>query len=102
MAQADAVSAVQMLREGGCGGTSPPAPLLHHSSMLDQAAAQWAAGRTLAAAADGSGYKAEAAAGLHISGPESSTMQLLRRSNCRTVMNPSLHDIGVYHRRSDT
>jgi uncharacterized protein YkwD len=102
MAQADAVSAVQVLREGGCGGTSPPAPLLHHNSMLDQAAAQWAAGRSLAAAAEGSGYKAETAAGLHVSGPESSTMQLLRRSNCRTVMNPSLHDIGVYHRRSDT
>ncbi len=102
MAQADAVSAVQVLREGGCGGTSPPAPLLHHDSMLDRAAAQWAAGRTLAVAAEDSGYKAEAAAGLHISGPESSTLQLLRRSGCRTVMNPALHDIGLYHRRSDT
>jgi uncharacterized protein YkwD len=102
MAQADAVSAVQVLREGGCGGTSPPAPLLHHDSMLDRAAAQWAAGRTLAVAAEDSGYKAEAAAGLHISGPESSTLQLLRRSGCRTLMNPALHDIGLYHRRSDT
>ena len=102
MAQADAVSAVQVLREGGCGGTSPPAPLLHHDSMLDRAAAQWAAGSTLAAAAEGSGYKAEAAAGLHIAGPESSTLQMLRRSGCRTVMNPTLHDIGLYHRRSDT
>jgi uncharacterized protein YkwD len=101
-AQADAVSAVQVLREGGCGGTSPPAALLRHDSMLDRAAAQWAAGRTLAAAAEGSGYKAEAAAGLHITGPESSTMQLLRRSGCRTVINPGLHDIGLYHRGSDT
>ena len=53
-AQADAVSAVQVLREGGCAGTSPPAPLLRHDSMLDRAAAQWAAGSTLAAAAEGS------------------------------------------------
>ena len=102
MARADVVSSVQVLREGGCGGTSPPAPLLHHDPMLDRAAAQWAAGSTLAAAAEASGYKAEAAAGLHITGPESSMMQLLRRSNCRTVMNPSLHDIGVHRRRSET
>jgi uncharacterized protein YkwD len=102
MAQADVVSAVQVLREGGCGGTSPPAPLLHHDLMLDRAAAQWAAGSTLAAAAEASGYKADTAAGLHITGPESSTMQMLRRSNCRSVMNPSLRDIGVYHRRSET
>jgi uncharacterized protein YkwD len=101
-AQADALSAVQVLREGGCAGTSPPAPLLHHDSMLDRAAAKWASGSTLAAAADGSGYKADTAAGLHITGPESSTMQLLRRSGCRTVMNPGLHDIGVYRRRLDT
>ena len=100
--QIDAVSAVQVLREGGCAGTSPPAPLLHHDSMLDRAAAQWADGRTIAAAAEASGYKAETAAGLHITGPESSTLQLLRRSGCRTVMNPGLHDIGVYHRRLDT
>jgi uncharacterized protein YkwD len=101
-AQADPVSAVQVLREGGCGGTSPPASMLHHEAMLDRAASQWAAGRTLSAAAEGSGYKAEAVAGLHITGPESSTLQLLRRSGCRTVMSSGLHDIGAYHRRTDT
>ena len=99
---ADAVSAVQLLREGGCGGVLPPARPLQHNASLDRAAEQWAAGRTLAAAAERSGYNAEATAGLHISGPESSAVQLLRRSSCRTVTDRSLRDIGVYHRGPDT
>lgn len=99
---ADAVSAVQLLREGGCGGTLPPARPLHHNASLDRAAEQWAAGRSPAAAAERSGYRAEATAGLHVRGPESSTVQTLRRSSCRTLTDQSLHDIGVYHRGLDT
>jgi uncharacterized protein YkwD len=102
-AQADAVSAVQLLREGGCGGILPPARPLHHSALLDRAAEVWAAaGSSPAAAVKRSGYEAEASAGLHVSGPDSSTAQLLRRSDCRTVTDQGLHDIGVYHRGSDT
>lgn len=102
-AQADAVAAVQLLREGGCGGILPPARPLHHSALLDRAAELWAAaGSSPAAAAERSGYQAQATAGLHVSGPDSSTIQLLRRSGCRTVTDPGLHDIGVYHRGSDT
>jgi uncharacterized protein YkwD len=102
-AQADALSAVQLLREGGCGGILPPARPLHHSALLDRAAEVWAAaGSSPAAAVKRSGYEAEATAGLHVSGPDSSTVQLLRRSDCRTVTDQGLHDIGVYHRGSDT
>src|SRR5271168_548222 len=54
-ARADAVSAVQLLREGGCGGILRPARPLHHDALLDRAAEQWAAGRSLAAAAERSG-----------------------------------------------
>ncbi len=100
--QADAVSAVQLLREGGCGGVLPAAQPLHHNAMLDRAAAQWAAGRPLAMAAERSGYEAQAASGLHISGPESSAVSLLRRSGCRTVADRTLHDLGIYRRGSDT
>ena len=102
MAQADALSAVQVLREGGCGGTVAPAPLLHPSNILDRAAKQWAAGRSLSAAAELSGYKAEATSGLHLRGPESSIMQLLKKSECRVVVDQRMHDIGTYHHGQDT
>jgi uncharacterized protein YkwD len=101
--RADALSAVQLLREGGCGGTLPPARPLHHSALLDRAAELWArAGNSPAAAAKRSGYEAETTAGLHVNGPGSSTVQLLRRSSCRTVTDQGLHDIGVYTHGSDT
>jgi uncharacterized protein YkwD len=100
--QADALSAVQLLREGGCGGILPAAKPLHHNALLDRAAEQWAAGRTPTAAAEHSGYQADATAALHVRGPESSTVQLLRRSSCRTAADRSLRDIGVYHRGLDT
>ena len=69
--QADAVSAVQLLREGGCGGILPAAQALHRNRLLDRAAEQWAAGRSPAAAAERSGYEAQATAALHIRGPDS-------------------------------
>ena len=100
--QADAVSAVQLLREGGCGGILPAAQALHRNRLLDRAAEQWAAGRSPAAAAERSGYEAQATAALHIRGPDSSAVELLRRSGCRTLADPHLHDIGIYHRDSDT
>ncbi len=101
-ARPDAVSAVQVLREGGCGGILPAARPLQHNALLDRAAEQWAAGRPAAAAAARSGYEAEATAAVHVSGPESATLQLLKRSGCRTVTDQGLRDIGVYHRGMDT
>jgi uncharacterized protein YkwD len=95
VAQADALSGVQLLREGGCGGTLPPARPLHHNALLDRAAEEWATGRAPAAAAQHSGYAAGATATVHVRGPESSTVQLLRQSGC-------LQEIGVYRRGSDT
>jgi len=100
--QADTLSAVETLREGGCGGILPPARPLHHNMSLDRAAEQWAAGRTPAAATELSGYPAEATAALRLRGPESTMVQLLRRSSCHTLTDQSLHDIGVFHRGSDT
>jgi uncharacterized protein YkwD len=101
-AQADTLSAVQVLREGGCGGVLPAAQPLQHNLLLDRAAEQWAAGLSPEAAAKRSGYVAQSAAGVHISGVESSAVQLLRRSACRTVTSQALQDIGVYHRGLDT
>jgi uncharacterized protein YkwD len=101
-AQADGLSAVQLLREGGCGGTAPPARLLRHSAPLDRAAEYWAAGGTPRAAAERSGYETESTAGLRVRGPESTLVQLLKRTECRTVMNPDMRDIGIYRRGMDT
>jgi uncharacterized protein YkwD len=101
-ADADAVSAVQLLREGGCGGTLPAAQRLYRNTLLDRAAEQWAAGSSLGTAAERSGYRAQATVAFHIRGPESSAIELLRRSSCRTLMDRGLHDLGIYHRGADT
>jgi uncharacterized protein YkwD len=106
--RADALAAVQLLREGGCGGLLPAAQPLHRSALLDQAAHIWAGQENIAgglspvAAAERSGYKARVTAGLHLSGPDSSAVQALRRSSCRTISDQGLHDIGVYQRGSNT
>jgi uncharacterized protein YkwD len=96
--QADALSAVQVLREGGCGGIMPPARPLHHNALLDRAAEKWAVGGSPAAAAARSGYEAEITTGVRITGPDSSLVRLLRQSSCRTVSNPALSEIGVFQR----
>ncbi len=100
--RADALWAVQLLREGGCGGILPAAQPLHHNPLLDRAAEQWAAGLSPAAAAARSGYEPESTAALHITGPDDSAISLLKRSNCRTVTDRRLRDIGAYRRGLDT
>jgi len=101
-AHADALSAVQILREGGCGGIVPAARPLLRNSLLDWTAEQWAQGRSLLSAAQRSGYSAKSTAGWHVTGPDSSLVQLLRRSECRKIANPALRDIGLYRRGQDT
>jgi uncharacterized protein YkwD len=100
--RANALEAVRVLREGGCGGILPAARPLHHDASLDRAAQLWAAGSSPAAATEHSGYRAEATSALHISGPEAATLDLLKRSRCRAVTGGGLTDIGVYTRGSDT
>jgi uncharacterized protein YkwD len=100
--RADAVSAVQVLRAGGCGGIMPAAQPLRHIVSLDRAAEQWAAGRSPVTAAQRSGYPAQSTSALHVRGPDSSLVEALRRSSCRTLTDRGLSDIGVYQRGSDT
>jgi uncharacterized protein YkwD len=100
--QADALSAVQVLREGGCGGVVPIAGDLRHSVTLDHAAAQWAAGRPLPQVATAGGYSSAALAGVHVAGSESTLLQQLIRSDCRALSNPGLQEVGAFHRGADT
>ncbi len=97
----DALSAVQVLREGGCGGIVPVARPLRHAALLDQAARQWAEGRALPAAARRNGYLPGSTAGVHVSGPDSSMLELLVRSGCGTITSRALSEIGVYRRGLD-
>jgi uncharacterized protein YkwD len=99
---ADGLSAVEVLREGGCGGTMPAAPPLHHNPVLDRAAAAWAMGQSLPVASERNGYSGDFTAGMHISGPDSATLELLRRSGCRIVVGRGMRDIGEYRRGFDT
>ena len=101
--RADTLADVQSLREGGCGGLLPPAQVLHRSALLDHAAREWATGGVeLATAVERSGYRAQAMSGVRLSGPDSSTLQTLRRSRCASVSDRSLHDIGIYQRGTET
>jgi uncharacterized protein YkwD len=102
VARPDALSAVQVLREGGCGGLVAAARPLRHDVLLDQAAAQWADGGSLQAAAESHGFRAEFTTGLHLAGPDSSMLQTLRQSQCRTVTDRTLRGIGMYRRGPDT
>ena len=99
---ADPLSAVEVLRAGGCGGVMPAAQPLRHNPMLDRAAAEWAMGQSLPSASERNGYRGDFTAGLHISGPDSATLQLLRRSGCRMVAGREMRDIGVYRRGLDS
>ena len=98
----DPIHVVQTLREGGCGGILPPVRRLEQDALLDRAAREWAAGRTLGAATESSGYRSEKVAGLHITGGDSAMMQQLRSSSCLTVTNRDMRDIGAYRRGTDT
>ncbi|HEY6823093.1 MAG TPA: CAP domain-containing protein, partial [Steroidobacteraceae bacterium] len=95
-------SAVQVLREGGCGGVVPATRALRHEWALDAVAQQWAEGTPLAAAAERGGYAALATAGLHISASDRAVLEALRRSACRTLTGPELRALGVYRRGIDS
>jgi uncharacterized protein YkwD len=98
----DPIRAVQVLREGGCGGILPPARRLEQDALLDRAARDWASGRTLGAATESSGYMSEKVAGVHVTGSDSAMLQQLRRSSCLTVTNRDMRDVGMYRRGTDT
>lgn len=100
--RADPLSAVEVLRAGGCGGVMPAAQPLRHNPMLDRTAAEWAMGQSLPAASERNGYRGDFTAGLHTSGPDSTTLQLLRRSGCRIVAGREMRDIGVFRRGLDS
>lgn len=91
-ARPDALSVVQMLRAGGCGGIVPIAPPLRHNTSLDRSAEQWAGGHAL-----DSGVQ-----GVRTSGADEALIKRLRGSDCRAVSDQNLRDVGIYQRGADT
>jgi uncharacterized protein YkwD len=98
----DALSAVDALRAGGCGGVVPAARPLRHELALDGVAQRWADGLALAAAAERNGYPALATSGLHVSSTPAEILELLRRYACRTLTSQDLRGVGVYRRGLDS
>lgn len=101
-AYADALSVVQMLRQGGCGGIVPIAPPLRHSPYLDRAAEQWADGHSLDSAAELAGYPVKSAQGLRVAGSDEALIHRLRGSGCRDVSSREVREVGLYRRGADT
>ena len=97
-ARADAVSAVQVLRAGGCGGVVPMAAPLAHSAALDQVAGAWAAGASLPQASASHGYPAESLTGVRITDSGAPLLEQLRRAQCLTLTNRNVQEIGAFQR----
>jgi uncharacterized protein YkwD len=99
--EADALGAVQLMREGGCGGLMPAVRPLRRNSSLDQAAALWATGLAPSVAAQRSGYEAQTTGAMHVKGSDASLVQLLR-SGCHTVAAKEFEDLGIFHHGLET
>ncbi|HEY2685177.1 MAG TPA: CAP domain-containing protein [Steroidobacteraceae bacterium] len=100
-AAGEPLDAIQLTREGGCGGLVPYAPPLHRSAALDRAAAAWSRGTSLKAAMFVSGYPIESSSGLHVFASEANLILVLRNS-CRKITDPSVRDVGLYSRDKDS
>jgi uncharacterized protein YkwD len=96
LAHADAFSAVQVLREGGCGGLMPSAQPLRRDVGLDQAAQQWAVGSSLPAAVQAHGFRPEFTTGLRLEVPEAALLETLRAGDCRLLTDRTLRAAGLY------
>ena len=96
--QADAVSAVQVLRAGGCGGVVPMAPPLAHSAALDQVAEAWAAGASLPQASASHGYPPESLSGVRVTDSGAPLLEQLRHAQCLTLTNRNVQEIGAFRR----
>jgi uncharacterized protein YkwD len=101
VSHADAVSAVQVLRIGGCGGILPAARPIPRSATLDRVAQRWAEGSSLQAAAQHSAMRAGSTAGLHVNGPDSSMLELIKGAGCRTLASQHVRELGLYRRGMD-
>jgi uncharacterized protein YkwD len=100
-ARADALSAVAVVRAGGCGGRAAISGPLRHSAALDQLAALWAQGQPLPQLAGQQGYAAAAVSGVHVRAGGAGLAEKLSTGNCATLSNPALREAGAFERAPD-
>jgi uncharacterized protein YkwD len=74
---------------------------LRGNSLLDEAAARWARGISLSAAVEGSGYRADQTAALHVRGTVS-LGSALARSLCEPLLDGANQDLGSVQMGSET
>jgi uncharacterized protein YkwD len=88
-----ALASARGVRNFGCAGHPGTRLPLRGNSLLDDAAARWARGITLSAAVEGSGYRADQTAALHVSGT-ASLGNALARSLCEPLLDRLNQDLG--------
>jgi uncharacterized protein YkwD len=103
-AKAEVLDAVNSVRQRGCNVSASRVPLtavpLHNNLKLQKAAGRLAAGAALHEALAAAGYLASESSALHISGAvsDSQIAAILAANYCRTLINPTLREIGAERR----
>jgi uncharacterized protein YkwD len=99
--KADVLAAVNWARQRGCHASATRAPL-QNSLKLQNAAVRLAGGSALHEALGAAGYVAAESSALHLSGSVSDAQiaRTLTANYCRTLIDPSLREIGAERRGS--
>jgi uncharacterized protein YkwD len=96
-----ALATARAIRGFGCAGHPGTRLPLRGNSLLDDAAARWARGVSLSSALEGSGYRADQTAALHVSGT-TSLGSALTRSLCEPLLDRANQDLGSVRAGRDT
>ncbi len=89
------------LRTRGCDGHVGVSTPLRIDAKLGEAARRWAVGTPLRTALEGSGYREEASAAVHVLGDEQSLRQALEHKLCGAITDARYRDIGVLQQGRD-
>lgn len=95
---ADPIRVVNSIRSHGCGAWPAIDRPLRAHTQLGEAARRLARGDKLATATSKSGYRAKKSASIYIRTKkgESGVAQILAERFCETIIDSSLHEIGVF------
>jgi uncharacterized protein YkwD len=101
VAPQDALSVMRSLRLNGCGAGGGVQAPLHVSAALNVAAAQWSHGSALQSAIEGSGYRQDQSAGLHVAGDLQTLRTALSQRLCVALTDAAMIDAGILQRQRD-
>jgi len=101
VAPQDALTVMRTLRLNGCGTRAGVQAPLGVSAALNVAASQWSRGSALQSAIEGSGYRQDQSAGLHVAGDLQTLRSALSQRLCVALTDPSMIDAGILQRQRD-